>query len=85
MVDESVITGGGVAVPGLQVTSSTRVAIQRCTVTGDPGMVAEGGTVAIAGRGSIDEIDLTGGSNVRLAELTPVPTIAAVFPNVCDP
>ncbi len=61
---------GGLSQPGIQVTGSTRTAVQRCTVDGDPGILGELGSTLVAGNGLLDEIELTGSSDARLAGLS---------------
>ncbi|MEM7311041.1 MAG: hypothetical protein AAF682_30505 [Planctomycetota bacterium] len=74
ILDELVIHGG-VAQPGLRLTASSQVAVQRCDIDGDPGMLAEVGSTAVVGRGSLDEVTVVGSSNVRLAQTSPFETV----------
>ncbi|MEM7306069.1 MAG: hypothetical protein AAF682_05330 [Planctomycetota bacterium] len=66
---------GGTGQPGIRVSGSTQTAVQRCDVDGDPGILAELGSTAVVGRGTLDEIELTGTSDVRMAGLTATQTV----------
>ncbi|MEM7305501.1 MAG: hypothetical protein AAF682_02465 [Planctomycetota bacterium] len=74
VLDELAVRGGA-GMPGLLVRSSIRTAVQRCAIEGTPGARLELGSTAVFGRGSLDEIELVGASNARLAGLSPTPTV----------
>jgi hypothetical protein len=74
VLDELTVHGGA-GQPGVHVTASTRVAVQRSAVDGAPGLVVESASVALVGRGALDELDVSGGSSVRLAEVAPAETV----------
>ncbi|MEM7308326.1 MAG: hypothetical protein AAF682_16725 [Planctomycetota bacterium] len=76
VLDELVVHGGA-GQPGVRVSASTQVAIQRCDVDGTPGLLAELGSVAVVGRGTLDAAELTGSSSVRLAGLSAAQTVEA--------
>ncbi|MEM7310906.1 MAG: hypothetical protein AAF682_29825 [Planctomycetota bacterium] len=76
VLDELVVEGGA-SQPGLLLQSSLRVAVQRCTVAGAPGAKLESSSGAVFGRGALDEIDVSGFSFARLAELAPAQTVEA--------
>jgi len=75
VLDEVAVAGGGQV--GVRVDASTRVAIQRSDVSGAPGLVLQGGALAIAGGGSLDAVDLSGASSLRVAGLSPAATVEA--------
>ncbi|MCA8971042.1 MAG: hypothetical protein KDC95_14715 [Planctomycetes bacterium] len=50
--------------PGLVLDDATSVALQDCAMTGVPGLRASAGSEAVAGRGSIVGLELTGSSHV---------------------
>jgi hypothetical protein len=77
VVLDELVVHGGVGMAGVRINASTRTAVQRCSVDGTPGLAAQAGTVAVVGRGTLDEVNLTGFSSVRLAGLSAVPTVEA--------
>lgn len=68
IVDDSTIRGADNQ-PGLFVTQSTAVALQGCELTGSPGLLAAGASTAIASRGVIDSLTLTGASTLTLCQV----------------
>jgi len=74
VLDETTVHGG-VGQAGVHATASTRVALQRCSIDGAPGFAADTASLAIVGRGSLDAVDASGGSNVRLAQVSPTVTV----------
>jgi hypothetical protein len=75
IIDECTLdSGAGVA--AANVLASTRVALQRTDLAGDPGLSMDGGSLGIAGKGSVDEIVLSNGSDLRTAEMgSPATTV----------
>ena len=68
VIDECVLDAGPGAA-GASLTSSSKVSLQRSTFSGDPGLALDSGSVAIAGKGGVDEVVLSNGSDLRLAEM----------------
>ncbi|MGQ0553427.1 MAG: beta strand repeat-containing protein [Planctomycetota bacterium] len=65
VVLDSLTLQGGAGEEGLRVSNSPRTALQRCDLAGDPGLKLEAGSVAVIGRGSIDDLELEGDSFLR--------------------
>jgi hypothetical protein len=76
ILDESVVHGGA-GLPGVHVSNSSKVAIQRSDMDGTPGLLADLGTTMIASKGSLDAIELADASFVRTAELPAPSTVEA--------
>jgi len=77
IMDESSVQGGSGA-EGVRLANATRVVIQKSDLAGSlgaPGLVLELGSLAVAAQGSLDAVDLSGNSSLRLAELSPSETV----------
>ncbi|QDU69526.1 hypothetical protein [Engelhardtia mirabilis] len=61
---------GGTGQPGLESFLSLAVSLQDCDLAGSPGLLSTA-SATYSGRGSIDELQLFGGSRARLCGLTP--------------
>ncbi|MCA8957656.1 MAG: hypothetical protein KDC87_16390 [Planctomycetes bacterium] len=70
IVDSCTLTGGA-AQPGVLLDDATSVALQGCSASGAPGVQLDGGSQAIASRGSVDALTVTGNSNLTLCQLVP--------------
>lgn len=69
VLDELTVEADGLT-PAIQVDASAQVALQRTTMTGGPGLRADLSSLILVGRGSINDVLVTGNSVVRLAGLT---------------
>jgi len=61
----------GTGVVGLLVDDSRQVALQNCTITGDPGLKFDNNALAYLSRGSVDELVLAGLSDVTRCGVVP--------------
>jgi len=62
---------GGPGMAGLSASAASKLKVQRTGLSGTPGFEVTGGSTALAGGGSIDLVDVSGSSSVRLAGVTP--------------
>jgi len=69
VVLDDLVVAGAPGLPGVLVAASPRVTVQRSTVTGSPGLRLAVGSVALASRGAIDEVELLDASSLRTCEL----------------
>lgn len=68
VLDESVVQSTGGA-PGVRISASPTVAVQRSQLSGAPGLRAESGSTVYASRGSLDALELAGNSRARTCQL----------------
>jgi hypothetical protein len=71
VIVESCVLRGGFDQPGVRLDDATGVALQRCAVTGTPGLLVSNGSEAVAGRGALDALTVEGRSDITVCQLVP--------------
>jgi hypothetical protein len=77
VVLDELVVHGGTGQPGVHVSNSKKVAIQRTDMDGSPGLLADETSVLVASKGTLSDLEVADSSHVRLCEM---PTSSTVEP-----